>query len=48
LNLTVCATEDRVMMVEAGGDEIAEDVMYNAINFGFEECKKLLNFKEKP
>ncbi|AND85028.1 polyribonucleotide nucleotidyltransferase [Clostridium tyrobutyricum] len=47
LNLTVCATEDRVMMVEAGGDEIAEDVMYNAINFGFEECKKIAKFQRE-
>jgi polyribonucleotide nucleotidyltransferase len=45
LNLTVCATKDRVIMIEAGGDEIADDVMYDAIMFGFEECKKLVNFQ---
>jgi polyribonucleotide nucleotidyltransferase len=47
LNLTVCATKDRVIMIEAGGDEIADDVMYDAIMFGFEECKKLVSFQEE-
>jgi polyribonucleotide nucleotidyltransferase len=47
LNLTVCATKDRVMMVEAGGKEIPEDVMYNAIIFGFEECEKIVAFQEE-
>jgi polyribonucleotide nucleotidyltransferase len=46
LNLTVCATKDRVIMVEAGGDEIPEDVMYDAIMFGFEECKNIVAFQE--
>jgi len=47
LNLTVCATKERVMMVEAGGKEIPEDTMYNAIIFGFEECKKIVQFQEE-
>ena len=47
LNLTVCATKERVMMVEAGGQEIPEDDMYNAIMFGFEECKKIVAFQEE-
>ncbi|WPC40677.1 polyribonucleotide nucleotidyltransferase [Clostridium sp. JS66] len=47
LNLTVCATKERVMMVEAGGSEIPEDVMYDAIMFGFEECKKIVAFQEE-
>ncbi|MCT8976810.1 polyribonucleotide nucleotidyltransferase [Clostridium sp. CX1] len=47
LNLTVCATKERVMMVEAGGDEIPEDVMYEGIMFGFEECKKIVAFQEE-
>lgn len=47
LNLTVCATKDRVMMIEAGGNEIPEDVMYDAIMFGFEECKKIVMFQEE-
>lgn len=47
LDLTVCATKNRVMMIEAGGNEIPEDVMYDAIMFGFEECKKIADFQEK-
>lgn len=47
LNLTVCATKDRVMMIEAGADEIPEDVMYDAIMFGFEECKRIVEFQEQ-
>ena len=47
LDLTVCATKDRVMMIEAGGNEIPEDIMYNAIMFGFEECKKIADFQER-
>jgi polyribonucleotide nucleotidyltransferase len=45
--LTVCATKERIMMIEAGGDEIPEDVMYDAIMFGFEECKKIVAFQEE-
>jgi polyribonucleotide nucleotidyltransferase len=47
LDLTVCATQERVMMIEAGGEEIPEDVMYDAIMFGFEECKKIARFQEE-
>ncbi len=46
LNLTVVATKDKVAMIEAGADEIPEDVMYDAIMFGFEECKKIVAFQE--
>ncbi|MDD7793802.1 polyribonucleotide nucleotidyltransferase [Clostridium sp. 'White wine YQ'] len=45
--LTVCATKDKVMMIEAGGNEIPEETMINAINFGFEECKKIALFQEE-
>ncbi|MHB9942565.1 polyribonucleotide nucleotidyltransferase [Clostridium sporogenes] len=47
LDLTVCATKERVMMVEAGGQEIDEETMYNAIMFGFEECKNIVAFQEE-
>jgi polyribonucleotide nucleotidyltransferase len=47
LELTVCATKEKIMMIEAGGQEIPEDVMYDAIMFGFEECKKLAIFQEE-
>lgn len=47
LSLTVCATKDRVMMIEAGGNEIPEDVMCDAIKFGTDECKKIVAFQEE-
>lgn len=47
MNLTVCATKDKVMMVELGGNEIPEDTVYNGILFGFEECKKIALFQEE-
>ncbi|EKN41661.1 polynucleotide phosphorylase/polyadenylase [Clostridium botulinum CFSAN001627] len=47
LDLTVCATKERVMMVEAGGQEIDEETMYSAIMFGFQECKNIVAFQEE-
>lgn len=47
LNLTVCATKERVMMIEAGGDEIPEDVMINAIDFAFNACQEIVAFQEE-
>lgn len=47
LHLTVCATKERVMMVEAGGDEIPEDTMIDAIKYGFDECQKIIAFQEE-
>ena len=42
LNLTVCATEDRVMMIEAGAKEIDEDTMIAAIDFGFKAGQPII------
>ncbi|WP_125153724.1 polyribonucleotide nucleotidyltransferase [Clostridium rectalis] len=47
LTLTVCATKERIMMIEAGAHEVNEDVMYNAINFGFKECQNIIKFQEE-
>lgn len=47
LALTVCSTKDRVMMIEAGGDEISEDKMIEAIKFGFEACQPIVKFQEE-
>ena len=47
LQLTVCATKDRVMMIEAGGDEIPEDVMIKAIEYGFDKCQDIIQFQEE-
>ncbi len=44
LNLTVAGTYEKVSMIEAGADEIPEDVMLEAIMTGHEEIKKLTEF----
>jgi len=41
LELVIAATEDAVLMVEAGASEISEETMLEAIAFGHAECKKL-------
>ena len=47
LQLTVCATKERVMMIEAGGDEIPEETMIKAIEYGFEKCQDIVAFQEE-
>ena len=47
LQLTVCATSERVMMIEAGGDEIEEETMISAIKFGFDACQEIIAFQEE-
>lgn len=44
LVLTVASTADLVAMIEAGGNEIEDDVMFNAIMAGHEENKKIVKF----
>ena len=44
LNLTVCGTEDAIMMVEAGANELPEDQMLEAILTGHEEIKNICRF----
>ncbi len=44
LTLTVASTADLVAMIEAGGNEIDDDTMFNAIMAGHEENKKIVNF----
>ena len=47
LNLAVAGTKDAILMVEAGAKEISEDEMLDAIWFGHEEIKKLVEWQEK-
>ena len=47
LHLTVCATKEKVMMIEAGGNEIDEDTMIKAIEFGFDACQPIIAFQEE-
>ncbi|MBQ1390298.1 MAG: polyribonucleotide nucleotidyltransferase [Firmicutes bacterium] len=44
INLTVAGTKEAIMMVEAGAQEVPEDVMLEAIFFGHEEIKKIVEF----
>ncbi len=47
LNLTVAGSKDAVMMVEAGANELPEEVILDAILFGHEEIKKIVAFEEE-
>lgn len=44
VNLTVAGTEEAIMMVEAGADEVPEGVMLDAIFYAHEEIKKIVRF----
>ncbi|MCL1786536.1 MAG: polyribonucleotide nucleotidyltransferase [Defluviitaleaceae bacterium] len=44
LALTVSSTRDKVMMIEAGADEVSEEVMFDAIMLAHEENKKIIAF----
>lgn len=47
LNLTVAGTKVAINMVEAGANELPEEVMLDAIMFGHEAIKKLIAFEEE-
>jgi polyribonucleotide nucleotidyltransferase len=44
LNLVVAGTSDAIMMVEAGANEVPEETILDAILFGHEEIKPLIDF----
>ncbi len=44
LKLTVAGTEEKITMIEAGADEIPNDIMLNAIKMAHVEIKKLCKF----
>jgi len=47
LHLVVSGTKDAIMMVEAGANELSEDVMLEAILYAHEAIKELVAFQEK-
>ncbi|KGA98204.1 polyribonucleotide nucleotidyltransferase [Alkalihalobacillus alcalophilus ATCC 27647 = CGMCC 1.3604] len=47
LNLVVAGTKDAINMVEAGANEVPEEVMLEAIMFGHDEIKRLIAFQEE-
>ena len=44
LQLTVAASAEKVVMIEAGANEVSDSDMYNAIMIAHEEIKKLVKF----
>ena len=44
LELTVAASANKVVMIEAGANEVDDDTMYEAIMMAHEECKGIVNF----
>ncbi len=47
LSLTVSSTKDKVMMIEAGANEIPDDLMMEAIRFAHETNVKIVEFTEE-
>ncbi|SHG84341.1 polyribonucleotide nucleotidyltransferase [Virgibacillus chiguensis] len=47
IELTVAGTKDAINMVEAGADEVPEEVMLEAIMFGHQEIIRLVEFQEQ-
>ena len=44
LSLTLAASEEKIVMIEAGANEVDEETMMKAIRTGHEEIKKMLAF----
>ncbi|MBQ0079115.1 MAG: polyribonucleotide nucleotidyltransferase [Eubacterium sp.] len=44
IDMTVSGTKEAIMMVEAGAQEVPEDIMLDAIMFAHEEIKKIVEF----
>ena len=44
LELTVAASKEKVVMIEAGANEVSDEVMFEAIMIAHEEIKKLVDF----
>ena len=47
LNLAVAGTKEAILMIEAGAKEVSEETMLDAIFFGHEEIKRLVEFQEQ-
>ena len=47
LDLTVAGTEEAVMMVEAGADEVSEEIILDAIEKAHEEIKEIVKTQKK-
>lgn len=47
LDLTVAGTREAINMVEAGSKEVSEELMLDALMFGHDAIKELIDFEEK-
>ncbi len=47
IHLVVAGTKEAINMVEAGADEVPEEVMLEAILFGHEKIKEVIRFQEE-
>ena len=47
LNLVMAGTSDGIVMVEAGATELSEDVMMDALEFGHERIKKIIEIQKQ-
>src|SRR5699024_7768078 len=47
IELTVAGTKDAINMVEAGADEVPEELMLEAIMYGHKEVVRLVEFQEE-
>ncbi|HDR7756606.1 polyribonucleotide nucleotidyltransferase [Bacillus cereus] len=47
IHLVVAGTKDAINMVEAGADQVPEEIMLEAIMFGHDEIKRLIAFQEE-
>ncbi|MFW6238097.1 MAG: polyribonucleotide nucleotidyltransferase, partial [Halanaerobiales bacterium] len=47
LDLTVAGNKEAVMMVEAGANEVSEDIMIEAIELAHEKIKKIIELQEQ-
>ena len=47
LTLTVAGTKEKIAMIEAGANEVEDEVMLEAISKGHEEIKKMCDFIQK-
>ncbi len=47
LNLTVSGSKEAILMVEAGANEVSEDIMIDALMLAHTEIKKIIEFEEE-
>src|SRR5205823_13965521 len=47
LNLAVAGMEDGIVMVESGANEVSEEVMVEALNFGHQAIKQIIGLQKE-